>query len=72
MMTIDCLGDMCPVPIVKIQQQLRKVKGGETFKVVTDHSCVVESIINHYNDPNVLIETDEVINGVWEIFVTKN
>jgi TusA-related sulfurtransferase len=39
MNTIDCLGDMCPVPILKIQNELKKTKTGVSIKVITDHSC---------------------------------
>jgi tRNA 2-thiouridine synthesizing protein A len=72
MVTLDCLGDICPVPILKIKAQLTKTQIGETIKVVTDHSCVAESIVQHFKNINLSVHTDEVINGVWEIFITKN
>ncbi|MGV8979975.1 sulfurtransferase TusA family protein [Clostridium sp.] len=71
MNTIDCLGDMCPIPILKIQKQLKKTKPGISIKVITDHSCVAESIKNHYSNKNHAFEVDEVMNGVWEIIITK-
>lgn len=71
MLIIDCLGDMCPVPILKIQKQLKKTKTGISIKVITDHSCVAESIKNHYSNKNFSIEFDEVMNGIWEIILIK-
>jgi TusA-related sulfurtransferase len=71
MNTIDCLGDMCPIPILKIQKQLKKTKIGISIKVITDHSCVAESIKNHYSNKNHSFEIDEVMNGVWEIIITR-
>jgi tRNA 2-thiouridine synthesizing protein A len=71
MNTIDCLGDMCPIPILKIQKELKKTKTGISIKVITDHSCVAESIKNHYSNKNHSFETYEVMNGVWEIIITK-
>lgn len=70
MITIDCLGDMCPVPILKTKKELKKIKKGETIKIVTDHSCVLESLSSKFK--NHQISSDEVINGVWEIFLTKS
>ena len=41
---IDCFGDICPVPILKIEKKLREIKTGEEFYLVTDHSCTIESV----------------------------
>jgi len=66
---IDCFGDICPVPIIKIEKQLKTLPEGEVLEVVTDHSCTVESVTNKYKNHN--IEIEEVINGVWEIRISK-
>lgn len=71
MTTIDCLGDMCPIPVLKIQKELKKTKIGISIKVITDHSCVAESIRNHFSRKDIHLEFDEVMNGVWEIIITK-
>lgn len=72
MRTLDCLGDMCPVPLIKIQNELKLLKSQECVKIVTDHSCVVSSILTQYRDNKVTLQTEEVINGIWEITITKN
>lgn len=71
MMKIDCFGDICPVPLIKIQQKLDEISIGESFMLVVDHSCVVESINDYYTDTSHTIICDEVMNGVWEITITK-
>lgn len=69
MKTVDCLGDMCPIPILKIRKEIKKIDSGDTLKIVTDHSCVLESIMSNFKKYNITHE--EVINGVWEIFINK-
>ena len=54
---IDCLGDMCPIPIMKL-------------KLVTDHSCVVESIGSYCRKMHLKMETVEPMNGIWELYIT--
>lgn len=72
MKKVDCLGEFCPVPILRIKEELKTLVKGESFMLVTDHSCVLQSIKDHFaKNPNIKIEPDEVINGVWEIIVTK-
>ncbi|MTI66078.1 MAG: sulfurtransferase TusA family protein [Firmicutes bacterium] len=69
MKKIDCLGDMCPIPILKTKKALKKVKSKETVQVVTDHSCVLESMLSNFKEHK--ITSEEVINGIWEIYITK-
>lgn len=70
MKTIDCLGDMCPLPILKIRREMKTMKSGDMVKAVTDHSCVLESIISNFKKHKITHE--EVINGVWEIYIEKS
>lgn len=71
MKKIDCLGDVCPIPIIKTKKELKSMKTGESIMVVTDHSCTFEALIELLENRNVKIKSDEVINGVWEIVITK-
>ena len=64
---LDCFGDICPIPVLKVKKELENLKRGEQFMMVTDHSCVVKSISEKYD--NITIE--EPMNGVWEITFTK-
>ena len=59
MYELDCLGDMCPIPIMKLKQCKQiKEKGGQ-LKLVTDHSCVVESILQEAEASNPCGRTHE-------------
>lgn len=69
MKKVDCLGDMCPIPIVKTRKALKSVSSGDAIKVVTDHSCVLEAILSNFKKCKITHE--EVINGIWEISITK-
>lgn len=65
---IDCFGDICPIPILKIEKELESTPKGGEFMLVTDHSCVLESIKDVYLKKDIIMEIDEVMNGVWEIY----
>jgi len=72
MQNIDCLGDMCPVPVLKTKTELKKIGRGESVKVETDHSCVLQSLLDNFREPKYTITYNEVMNGIWEIIITKN
>jgi len=61
---------MCPLPLLKLQQCKELSKKGETIKLVTDHSCSVESITEFCQKNNLNIEITEPMNGIWELFIS--
>lgn len=66
---IDCLGDMCPIPMIKIENMLKSIKPGDEFMVVIDHSCALVSIKETYS--RWITTIDETMIGIWEIFFKK-
>ena len=72
MIKIDCFGDICPIPILKIQKQLKITAVNDSFMVVTDHSCVLASIEEFLKTSKTEYEVEEVMNGVWELIITKH
>ncbi len=71
MIELNCLGDMCPVPIIRLKNALKSAKKEEQIKLITDHSCVLQSVDDFLRATSHTYYSDEVMNGVWEIFVTK-
>jgi TusA-related sulfurtransferase len=71
MKKIDCFGDFCPVPLLKARKEVDQLGSGDSFMLVTDHSCVVESINDHFHASKYDLDVYEAINGVWEITITK-
>ena len=71
MKKIDCLGDMCPVPVMKLQRETRKMKPGERVLLITDHSCTVKSVREFCAGMQMACVCDEVMNGVWETTVSR-
>ncbi|KUO76996.1 MAG: response regulator SirA [Clostridia bacterium BRH_c25] len=73
MKKIDCLGEFCPIPILRIKEELNTLPKGESFMLVTDHSCVLQSITDHFGkSSSIIVKPEEVINGVWEITISKH
>ncbi|WBW98867.1 sulfurtransferase TusA family protein [Oceanirhabdus sp. W0125-5] len=71
MKKLDCCGDFCPIPLIKIKKELKTLKSDDSLMIVTDHSCVAESINEFFQQHTFKYEEEEVINGVWEITITK-
>ncbi|MCL1854547.1 MAG: sulfurtransferase TusA family protein [Clostridia bacterium] len=70
MVILDCLGDICPVPVMRLQNRLKTVKPGGSVLLMSDHSCVPRSIEDYCKKKNLLYGAAEAAPGVWEITVT--
>ena len=67
MKEIDCLGDMCPLPILKLREEIKK--GTPEIMIITDHSCVAQSMKDFIPHLQLYYEIVESIPGIWEITV---
>ncbi len=69
MRKLDCLGDVCPLPLMKLMQYREQIDRGESVMIVTDHSCTSESLLNYCRKQHLPVQVAEPIPGVWEITV---
>lgn len=70
MIKIDCLGEICPVPLLNVKKALPSIRAGETVLLVTDHSCACRSIRELCGHLGLGYQESEVFNGIWEITVS--
>ena len=70
MLELNCLGDMCPVPMLKLKQ-CEALVDGEEIKLVTDHSCVCENIMTYCKRKKLKLRKEEPVNGVWELYISR-
>lgn len=71
MVEVNCLGDVCPVPIMQFRKHEGTCYKGQAFKLITDHSCAVESILDYCRKKSLYIKVDEPMNGIWELVHEK-
>ncbi len=67
---IDCLGEICPIPIMKLQANLKEIKMGKTYMLITDHSCALTNVADYCKKYKLKCNATEVMNGVWEIVIS--
>ena len=71
MYRLDCLGDMCPLPIMKLMLCRSQLENGESVMVITDHSCTRESLLNYCEKQQLSATVQEPVTGVWEITIAR-
>jgi TusA-related sulfurtransferase len=68
---LDCLGEVCPIPLIKTQKKMDNLKVGEVLVVEIDHSCSMKNIPEWARKQGYNVEIEEVDSGQWEVYIEK-
>ncbi len=68
---LDCLGEACPVPLLKTQKKMAELMVGETLIVEIDHSCAMKNVPEWARKEGHNVDIEEVGDGEWEIYIEK-
>jgi TusA-related sulfurtransferase len=69
---LDCLGEACPVPLIRTQKALATLAAGDLLVVQIDHSCAMKNIPEWAEKSGLDYEIQEVDDGQWEIVIEKS
>ena len=69
--TLDCLGEACPVPLMKTEKELEKLNVGDLLIVSIDHSCAMKNVPEWARAQGHNVEIEEVDDGEWEVVIEK-
>jgi TusA-related sulfurtransferase len=66
-----CLGDACPIPLVKTKKKMDTMKPGEVLIVEIDHSCAMKNVPEWARKAGHNVDIEEVDDGQWEVYIEK-
>ncbi|MEA4962311.1 sulfurtransferase TusA family protein [Lutispora sp.] len=68
---LDCLGEACPVPLIKTENAMKKLSAGDVLIVQIDHSCAMKNVPEWARKEGHNVEIEEVDDGEWEVIIEK-
>jgi len=68
---LDCMGEACPVPLIKTENALKELEPGDMLIVLMDHSCAMKNVPEWARKQGHNVEIEEVDDGEWECFIEK-
>ena len=68
---LDCMGEACPVPLLKTQKKLADLKVGDMLIVEIDHSCAMKNVPEWARKEGHNVDIEEVGDGEWEVYIEK-
>ena len=69
--TLDCLGEACPIPLLKAQKEIKNMNVGDILIVNIDHSCSMKNIPDWARSAGHNVEIEETGEGEWSIIIEK-
>lgn len=69
---LDCLGEACPIPLIKAQNKFETMEVGDVLVINVDHSCAIKNIPEWAEKVGYNAEVEEVSEGEWNIIVEKS
>ena len=68
---LDCLGEACPIPLVKSENAMKELASGDVLIVQMDHSCAMKNVPEWARKEGHNVEIEEVDDGEWEVIIEK-
>ena len=68
---LDCLGEACPIPLVKSENAMKELASGDVLIVQIDHSCAMKNVPEWARKEGHNVEVEEVDDGEWEVIIEK-
>ena len=70
---LDVRGEICPYPMMKTVQALKKLKAGDSgLEVITDHAPALETIPTQAARLGFTTEIEETGTPEWRLRLTRN
>lgn len=69
--TLDCMGEACPIPLMKTEKKLAGLAVGDVLIVSIDHSCAMKNVPEWARTQGHNVEIEEVGDGEWEVVIEK-
>jgi len=68
---LDCMGEACPVPLMKAEKKMNTLVAGDVLVVHIDHSCAMKNVPEWARKQGYNVEVEEVDDGEWDVIIEK-
>ena len=68
---LDCMGEACPLPLMKAEKKMKDLASGDLLIVHIDHSCAMKNVPEWARSQGHNVEVDEVDDGEWDVVIEK-
>ena len=70
-MKLDVRGEICPYPMLKAVEAMKRLPDGETLEIITDHAPALESIPTQAKRRRFAFDIQQTGNPEWRIILRR-
>ena len=70
-MRLDVRGEICPYPMLKAVEAMKRLPEGEVLEVITDHAPALETIPTQARRLGFRVKIEQTGNPEWVITLTR-
>lgn len=69
MITVNAMGDNCPIPVVKTKKAMQTLTGPETIEVLVDNEIAVQNVTKMASSSGGQVTSEKVSDGEFKITI---
>lgn len=68
---LDCMYEMCPIPLLRAMEKLKKMDSGDVLILQINYSCSIKNVVEWAEKQGHAVNCIEVEDGEWEVYIKK-
>lgn len=72
MITVNAMGDNCPIPVVKTKKAMQALNGPETIEVLVDNEIAVSNVMKLAESEGGEVSSEKVGEGQYKVIIGMN
>lgn len=69
MITVNAVGDNCPIPVIKTKKAIQELTGPETIEVLVDNEIAVQNVTKMAESEGGKVSSEKTADGIYKITV---
>ena len=69
-MTVDAMGDHCPIPVVKTKKALGKLQGAGQIEVLVDNETAMKNVMKMAKSSGASAESEKISDREYKVMIT--
>lgn len=70
MITVNAMGDTCPIPVVKTKQAIKELNGAGTVEIFVDNEIAVQNLTKMANQKQYGVKSEKLEEGRYRVAMT--
>lgn len=67
MITVNAMGDTCPIPVVKTKNAIKEIKGSGVVETLVDNEIAVQNLTKMANQKGYGVKSEKIAEGQYKV-----